>query len=57
MLEAARQAFVAGMQLTSAIAAAIGVALAVLTLVALRNQEPTAAEEPEDLADPEGADA
>jgi DHA2 family multidrug resistance protein-like MFS transporter len=57
VLEAARQAFVAGMQLTSAIAAAIGVALAVLTLVALRNQEPTAAEEPEDLADPEGADA
>jgi hypothetical protein len=31
---------VAGMQLSSAIAAGIGVALAVLALVALRNQQP-----------------
>ena len=47
MLAAAREAFVAGMQLSSAIAAGIGVALAVLTLLALRNQRP---------ADPDGAD-
>ena len=42
VLQAAREAFVAGMQLSSAIAAGIGVALAVLALVVLRNQEPTA---------------
>jgi DHA2 family multidrug resistance protein-like MFS transporter len=47
VLAAAREAFVAGMQLSSAIAAGIGVALAVLTLLALRNQRP---------ADPDGAD-
>ena len=40
VLAAAREAFVAGMQLSSAIAAAVGVALAVLALIALRNQEP-----------------
>jgi DHA2 family multidrug resistance protein-like MFS transporter len=40
VLAAAREAFVAGMQLSSAIAAGIGVALAVLALVALRNQQP-----------------
>jgi MFS transporter, DHA2 family, multidrug resistance protein len=39
VLAAAREAFVAGMQLSSAIAAGIGVALAVLALVALRNQQ------------------
>jgi DHA2 family multidrug resistance protein-like MFS transporter len=48
VLDTAREAFVAGMQLTSVIAAAIGVGLAVLALVVLRNQPPTAAEEPED---------
>ena len=47
VLAAAREAFVAGMQLSSAIAAGIGVALAVLALFALRNQRP---------ADPDGAD-
>ena len=40
VLDAARQAFVAGMQLTSAVAAVIGVVLAVLVLVALRHQQP-----------------
>ncbi|HJW63755.1 MAG TPA: MFS transporter, partial [Actinomycetes bacterium] len=40
VLDAAREAFVAGMQLSSAIAAGIGVALAVLALIALRNQRP-----------------
>jgi MFS transporter, DHA2 family, multidrug resistance protein len=44
VLAAARDAFVAGMQLSSAIAAAIGVGLAVLALVVLRNVEPTAPE-------------
>jgi DHA2 family multidrug resistance protein-like MFS transporter len=48
VLDTAREAFVAGMQLTSVIAAAIGVGLAVLALVVLRNQPPTAAEEPGD---------
>ena len=48
VLAAAREAFVAGMQLSSAIAAGIGVALAVLALFALRNQRP---------ADPDGAEA
>jgi DHA2 family multidrug resistance protein-like MFS transporter len=38
VLASAREAFVAGMQLTSAIAAAIGIALAVLVLVVLRGQ-------------------
>jgi MFS transporter, DHA2 family, multidrug resistance protein len=42
VLQAAREAFVAGMRLSSAIAAGIGLALAVLALVLLRNQEPTA---------------
>ncbi len=46
MLATAREAFVAGMQLTSAIGAAIGIALAVLALVVLRHQRPaTEAEE------------
>jgi DHA2 family multidrug resistance protein-like MFS transporter len=36
--------FVAGMQLSSTIAAGIGVALAVLALVALRNQRPADAD-------------
>jgi hypothetical protein len=40
VLAAAREAFVAGMQLSSAIAAGVGVALAVLALVALRDQQP-----------------
>ena len=40
VLAAAREAFVAGMQLSSAIAAGIGVALAVLALIALRHQQP-----------------
>ena len=44
VLAAAREAFVAGMQLSSAIAAGIGVALAVLALVALRNQRPADAD-------------
>ena len=47
VLAAAREAFVAGMQLSSAIAAGIGVALSILTVIALRNQRP---------ADPDGAD-
>jgi DHA2 family multidrug resistance protein-like MFS transporter len=42
VLQAAREAFVAGMRVSSAIAAGIGLALAVLALVLLRNQEPTA---------------
>jgi DHA2 family multidrug resistance protein-like MFS transporter len=44
VLQAAREAFVAGMQLGSAIAAGIGVALAVLALIMLRHQEPIASE-------------
>ena len=48
VLAAAREAFVAGMQLSSAIAAGIGVALSILTVIALRNQRP---------ADPDGADS
>jgi DHA2 family multidrug resistance protein-like MFS transporter len=42
VLAAARAAFVVGMQLSSAIAAGIGLALAVLALAALRHQQPTA---------------
>jgi MFS transporter, DHA2 family, multidrug resistance protein len=68
VLTAAREAFVAGMQLSSAIAAAVGVGLAVLALVVLRNVEPTAPEgegaEDAEVATaavaygpPEGADA
>jgi MFS transporter, DHA2 family, multidrug resistance protein len=44
VLQAAREAFVAGMQLGSAIAAGIGIALAVLALIVLRHQEPMAQE-------------
>jgi hypothetical protein len=50
VLDAARQAFVAGMQLSSAIAAIVGVGLAILTLVVLRD-EPAASDE--DAAQPE----
>ena len=52
VLGAAQEAFVAGMRLSSAIAAVIGVALAVLALVVLRNQQPTA---PEETEEPEAA--
>src|SRR5918994_1238356 len=47
---AAREAFVAGMRLSSAMAAGIGVALAILALLVLRHQEPMTldgGEEPE----------
>ena len=44
VLQAAQEAFVAGMQLSSAIAAGIGIALATLALVVLRHQQPTAPE-------------
>jgi DHA2 family multidrug resistance protein-like MFS transporter len=44
VLTAAREAFVVGIQLSSAIAAGIGLALAVLTLAVLHNQQPTALE-------------
>ena len=40
VLLAAREAFVAGMRLSSAMAAGIGVALAILALLVLRHQEP-----------------
>ena len=54
VLQAAREAFVAGMRLSSA--------LAVLTLVVLRNEEPASPEQDEDLeagpvGSPAGADA
>jgi MFS transporter, DHA2 family, multidrug resistance protein len=42
----AREAFVTGMRPTSAIGAAVGLALAVVALVVLRHQPPTAAGEP-----------
>jgi MFS transporter, DHA2 family, multidrug resistance protein len=42
VLAAAHGAFVVGMQVTSAIAAGIGLALAVLVLAVLHNQQPTA---------------
>jgi DHA2 family multidrug resistance protein-like MFS transporter len=42
VLTAAREAFVVGMQVTSAIAAGIGLALAVLVLAVLHHQQPTA---------------
>ncbi len=44
VLAAAREAFVVGIQLSSAIAAGIGLALAVLTLAVLHKQRPTALE-------------
>jgi MFS transporter, DHA2 family, multidrug resistance protein len=50
VLLAAREAFVAGMRLSSAMAAGIGVALAILALLVLRHQEPMTpdgGEEPE----------
>jgi DHA2 family multidrug resistance protein-like MFS transporter len=40
VLEAAREAFVAGMRLSSVLAAAIGIALAALALVTMRHQQP-----------------
>jgi DHA2 family multidrug resistance protein-like MFS transporter len=42
VLAAAHEAFVVGMQVTSAIAAGIGLALAVLVLAILHNHQPTA---------------
>jgi DHA2 family multidrug resistance protein-like MFS transporter len=42
VLAATRAAFVVGMQVTSAIAAGIGLIVAVLALAALRHQQPTA---------------
>jgi MFS transporter, DHA2 family, multidrug resistance protein len=56
VLLAAREAFVAGMQLGSAIAAGIGIALAALALIVLRHQEPLAREGNED-EEPEVATA
>ena len=44
VLQAAQEAFVAGMRLSSAIAAGIGVGLAILALIVLRKQEPTGSE-------------
>jgi MFS transporter, DHA2 family, multidrug resistance protein len=58
VLQAAREAFVAGMQLGSAIAAGIGLALAVVALIVLRHQEPMASEgeaEPEVVTAAAGA--
>jgi DHA2 family multidrug resistance protein-like MFS transporter len=55
VLAVAREAFVAGMQLSSAIAAGIGVVLAVLALVMLRNQEPPRPEEAEEAEEAEVA--
>jgi MFS transporter, DHA2 family, multidrug resistance protein len=62
VLQAAREAFVAGMRLSSALAAVVGVALAVLALVVLRNEEPASPEQDEDpeavpVGSPVGADA
>ncbi|HYN18749.1 MAG TPA: MFS transporter, partial [Actinomycetes bacterium] len=48
VLAAAREAFVAGMRLSSIIAAGIGLVLAVLALVVLRNERPSAPEGAED---------
>ena len=48
VLAAARQAFVAGMQLSSGIAVVIGVGLAALTLIALRHEQPPAPDATED---------
>jgi MFS transporter, DHA2 family, multidrug resistance protein len=48
VLATAREAFVAGMQLSAAIAAVMGVVLAGLVLVLLRNARPPAADEAED---------
>jgi DHA2 family multidrug resistance protein-like MFS transporter len=50
VLAAARDAFVAGMQLSSAIAAGLGVVLAVLALITLRNQRPA---DPDDTGEGE----
>jgi DHA2 family multidrug resistance protein-like MFS transporter len=50
VLAAAHEAFVVGMQVTSAIAAGIGLAVAVLALAVLHNHQPTAIDQ-----DPEAA--
>jgi DHA2 family multidrug resistance protein-like MFS transporter len=50
VLAAAREAFVAGMQLSSAVAAIVGIGLTILTLVVLRDQPAAGAEE---AAEPE----
>ena len=52
VLGTAREAFVAGMQLSSAIAAIVGVGLAILTLVVLRD-EPAASDEDAAQLEPE----
>ena len=67
VIQTAREAFVNGMQLSSAIAAVVAVGLAILALVVLRNQEPPAPDEPGEAevatasatrgGSPEGADA
>ena len=44
VLQAAQEAFVAGMRLSSAMAAGIGVGLAILALIVLRKQEPAASQ-------------
>jgi DHA2 family multidrug resistance protein-like MFS transporter len=48
VLQAAQEAFVAGMRLSSMLAAGIGLALAVLALIVLRNQGPVTPEADED---------
>jgi hypothetical protein len=50
VLATAHEAFVLGMQVTSAIAAGIGLAVAVLVLAVLHNHQPTAIDQ-----DPEAA--
>jgi DHA2 family multidrug resistance protein-like MFS transporter len=50
VLAAAHEAFVVGMQVTSAIAAGIGLAVAVLALAVLHNQQPTALDREADAA-------
>jgi MFS transporter, DHA2 family, multidrug resistance protein len=50
VLAAAHEAFVVGMQVTSAIAAGIGLALAVLVLAVLHNQQPTALDNDAEVA-------
>jgi MFS transporter, DHA2 family, multidrug resistance protein len=50
VVAAAREAFVVGMQVSSAIAAGIGLALAVLVLAVLHNQQPTALDRATEVA-------
>jgi MFS transporter, DHA2 family, multidrug resistance protein len=54
VLGAAREAFVAGMQVSSAVAAIVGVGLTILTLVVLRD-EPAAGDEDDAQLEPVGA--